>query len=93
MSTRCDWCSRNADVSVPALFTDEGKLSQILRNFISNALKFTERGEVRVSAEPAPAPRPCVSWSRTPASASPRGISERIFEEFTQVDHPHAKAE
>jgi signal transduction histidine kinase len=32
------------------LFTDHAKLSQILRNFISNALKFTTRGEVRVSA-------------------------------------------
>jgi signal transduction histidine kinase len=32
------------------LFTDDKKLSQILRNFISNALKFTPTGEVRVSA-------------------------------------------
>src|SRR5215470_12836729 len=32
------------------LYTDEAKVSQILRNFISNALKFTERGEIRVSA-------------------------------------------
>ena len=37
-------------VEVPPLDTDEGKVSQILRNFISNAIKFTERGEVRVSA-------------------------------------------
>ncbi|HEY2627914.1 MAG TPA: histidine kinase dimerization/phospho-acceptor domain-containing protein, partial [Usitatibacter sp.] len=35
---------------LPAMFTDESKVSQILRNFISNALKFTERGSVRVSA-------------------------------------------
>jgi CheY-like chemotaxis protein len=34
------------------LFTDEGKLSQILRNFISNALKFTEEGTVTVTATP-----------------------------------------
>jgi len=32
------------------LYTDDKKLSQILRNFISNALKFTTVGEVRVSA-------------------------------------------
>src|SRR5690606_29686600 len=31
--------------------TDEAKVSQILRNFISNALKFTEAGEVRVWTE------------------------------------------
>ena len=29
------------------LDTDEAKVSQILRNFISNAIKFTESGEVR----------------------------------------------
>src|SRR3954464_3194855 len=36
---------------VPKLFTDDQKLSQILRNFISNALKFTPKGEVRVGAK------------------------------------------
>jgi signal transduction histidine kinase len=35
---------------VPSLFNDDRKLAQILRNFISNALKFTTAGEVRVSA-------------------------------------------
>src|SRR5687767_15125894 len=37
-------------VGMPRVFTDDKKLAQILRNFISNALKFTPRGEVRVSA-------------------------------------------
>ena len=32
------------------LYTDDKKLSQILRNFISNALKFTPQGDVTVSA-------------------------------------------
>jgi signal transduction histidine kinase/DNA-binding response OmpR family regulator len=40
-----------ADTSdLPPVRSDEGKVSQILRNFIANALKFTESGEIRVSA-------------------------------------------
>jgi signal transduction histidine kinase len=36
---------------ISKLYTDDKKLSQILRNFISNALKFTPVGEVRVTAQ------------------------------------------
>jgi signal transduction histidine kinase/CheY-like chemotaxis protein len=67
------------------LYTDEGKVSQILRNFISNAIKFTERGEVRVSASQSEDGR-SVAFSVTDTGI---GISEAdqalIFEEFTQV--------
>lgn len=35
---------------VPRIYSDDHRLSQILRNFISNALKFTRQGDVRVSA-------------------------------------------
>jgi len=37
-------------VGLERLYTDDAKLAQILRNFISNALKFTPSGEVRVTA-------------------------------------------
>ena len=73
---------------VPWLYTDEGKVSQILRNFVSNALKFTERGEVRVSARYDEGNR-TVTFT---VSDSGIGIAaddqERIFEEFTQLEHP-----
>jgi signal transduction histidine kinase len=36
--------------TAPRIYSDDRRLSQILRNFISNALKFTHEGEVRVSA-------------------------------------------
>lgn len=35
---------------IPRIYSDDRRLAQILRNFISNALKFTKEGEVRVSA-------------------------------------------
>lgn len=48
-SAQVELIFRDAE-SLPAVYSDEGKISQILRNFVSNALKFTERGEVEVSA-------------------------------------------
>jgi signal transduction histidine kinase/CheY-like chemotaxis protein len=39
-----------ATSALPALVGDEGKVMQILRNFLSNAVKFTERGQITVTA-------------------------------------------
>ena len=48
---------------IPPLCTDEAKVSQILRNFISNALKLTEQGaETRTSGHSGSADPEAVVW-------------------------------
>jgi signal transduction histidine kinase/DNA-binding response OmpR family regulator len=70
------------------VFNDEGKVSQILRNFISNAIKFTEQGEVRVSAQLLEDRRSiCFSVADTGIGIAPEDQG-RIFDEFTQLPSP-----
>ncbi|MFY0526587.1 ATP-binding protein [Archangium gephyra] len=73
---------------LPELHTDERKLSQILRNLVSNALKFTRQGEVRVSAAPGPRDTVVFSVRDSGVGIAPED-QERIFEEFVQVEGPH----
>ena len=70
---------------LPPLRSDEGKVSQILRNLIANAIKFTDRGEVRVSAAPAPDGQVHIAVADTGVGIA-AADQERIFEEFTQID-------
>jgi signal transduction histidine kinase/CheY-like chemotaxis protein len=73
---------------IPPLCTDEGKVSQILRNFISNALKFTEQGEVRVSAQlSADGQQVVFSVADTGIGIAPEHQS-MIFQEFAQIENP-----
>lgn len=72
-------------VDIPQLYTDEAKISQVLRNFISNALKFTERGEVRVSVRTGHDNTVVFAVSDTGIGISSENL-ERIFEEWTQVE-------
>lgn len=72
------------------LYTDDRKLSQILRNFISNALKFTARGEVRVSAVREAGDMVRFSVSDTGIGIAQEHISA-LFNDFTQVDAPIQK--
>ncbi|RON69137.1 sensor histidine kinase KdpD [Pseudomonas fluorescens] len=77
-------------VGLPRLYTDDKKLAQILRNFISNSLKFTTRGEVRVSAR-----LEGIDKVRFAVSDSGIGIAPELhgtlFEDFSQVDSPLQK--
>lgn len=73
---------------LPSLHTDEGKVSQILRNLISNALKFTPMGQVVLSA------RRDAEEGRILFSVADTGIGipkqhhETVFREFSQIENP-----
>ena len=72
------------------LDTDEAKVSQVLRNLVSNALKFTEKGHVTISAEHGPDHTVCFRVSDSGIGIAPEH-QELIFEEFTQVEGPLQK--
>jgi signal transduction histidine kinase/CheY-like chemotaxis protein len=81
------------DETLPVLRTDEGKVSQILRNFISNALKFTRRGEIRVKAKFIAEGEGMVEFSvaDTGIGISPEH-QELVFEEFAQIQNELQKS-
>jgi signal transduction histidine kinase len=67
------------------LFTDDKKLSQILRNFISNALKFTPIGTVRVSARMLDSDTVEFAVSDTGIGIAAEHIPN-LFADFVQID-------
>ncbi|NUT77135.1 histidine kinase [Pseudomonas sp. C1C7] len=77
-------------VGLPRLYTDDKKLAQILRNFISNSLKFTTRGEVRVSAQLEDGDKVRFAVSDTGIGIAPE-LHGALFEDFSQVDSPLQK--
>ena len=75
---------------IPKIYNDDRKVSQILRNFISNALKFTQEGEVRVSAF-------CDGSDFVTFTVKDTGIGiakehhGALFQDFAQIDSPIQK--
>nr|WP_272887213.1 ATP-binding protein [Stutzerimonas stutzeri] len=75
---------------IPRLYTDDKKLAQILRNFISNALKFTQQGEVRISARPEGERE--IRFAVTDSGIGiPEDLHGNLFEDFVQIDTPLQK--
>ena len=69
---------------VPPLRTDGGKLNQILRNYVVNGLKYTARGEIRVSAAAIDgAVRFAVADTGPGLAATDQA---RVFDEFVQLE-------
>jgi len=77
-------------VGAVRLYTDDRKLAQILRNFISNALKFTLRGEVRVSVKMVGETEVRFSVADT-GIGIPADMHDQLFEDFVQIDSPLQK--
>ncbi len=76
--------------ALPMLYTDDKKLAQILRNYISNAMKFTPNGQVVVSARLEG--EHSVRFSvRDTGIGIPAELQSTLFEDFVQVDTPLQK--
>jgi len=71
---------RDIPSTLPSLYTDREKLRQIILNLLGNAVKFTDRGEIRISA--------CQENKHFKLAVADTGIGiekadmDRIFEEF-----------
>lgn len=77
-------------VGLSRLYTDDRKLSQILRNFISNALKFTQQGEVRVSAKLEGEAMVRFAVADTGIGIAPEHLPA-LFNDFSQIEAPIQK--
>jgi signal transduction histidine kinase len=97
----CEGLVRNTSVSLawdypaplPIVVSDPGKLKIILQNLINNALKFTEAGEIRVSARHNP------NYQRMVFTVSDTGIGIApdklpfVFDKFWQVDSARTRTQ
>ena len=73
------------------IWTDPVRLSQILSNLISNAIKFTDKGSVKVAvhAPKPPSPHFQIAVQDTGIGIPPENL-DSIFESFNQVDEAYA---
>lgn len=68
---------------LPKITADEDKFKQILTNLVSNSIKFTKEGEIRIEASVLP------EYIRVSVSDTGIGIAEkdmnRLFQKFSQI--------
>jgi len=77
---------------IPVLRTDRQKVKQIVLNLLSNALKFTHEGAVKVSATHNPRRKEIsIAVSDTGIGIAPEN-HDKVFEDFRQVDNSPTRA-
>lgn len=69
---------------LPAVFADENRLQQILHNLVGNAIKFTEKGSVEITAEQED--EQIKVWVKDTGIGISRENQNAIFQEFQQAD-------
>ncbi len=85
----------NLDSSVPEYYRGEsGRIRKALTNVLSNAVKFTEKGRIRVSLEPGKANDwgvPLIVSVEDTGIGVPDSEKPMIFDEFYKCDHGNEK--
>ena len=76
--------TETSDQSVE-IFADNTRLRQVMINLVNNAIKFTEKGKVSVTATAMDGARVLISVKDT-GIGIPQSDLEAVFQEFTQVD-------
>jgi len=83
LATRPEVAFTVEEPAVPRMVTDEVLLAQVLRNLLTNALKFTAEGHVTLTVREVGSD---VEFTVTDTGTGiPAELHERIFEEFYQV--------
>ncbi|HET6821657.1 MAG TPA: GAF domain-containing sensor histidine kinase, partial [Anaerolineales bacterium] len=67
------------------IYADNTRLRQVMINLVNNAIKFTEKGKIILSASPLEGGRVIISVKDTGIGIPPEKL-DSIFQEFTQVD-------
>ncbi len=74
------------------VLADEGRLRQVLLNFVGNAVKFTDRGGVLITAGPGEAEGSLRLTVSDSGPGVPLAARQRIFEAFVHADPLHGGA-
>ncbi|MCZ6828500.1 MAG: ATP-binding protein [Gammaproteobacteria bacterium] len=82
----------SVNTTLPAFYNDATKFRQVFLNLLSNATKFTQAGEIKVSAEPRPGDADCVVIAISDTGIGMSAEQQhKIFDAFVQADSSTSK--